>query len=157
MDIIGAIKAVGGIVLEPIKGWQARKTIKVTAQTEVEKLNAQASVENAKAKVEMAKNGQIIEADWDTRAQEQMKFSKKDEILMFIIFFPVVLLFLSAFFPNPAFQERVIRSVNALEEFPLWYVVLLLGIVAAVFGLRWLIAPLVTRMFSKKSIGDKYV
>jgi hypothetical protein len=153
-DIIGAIKTVGGIITEPIKGWQERKTLKAQTKSAVEKLNAEAQVEGAKAKLELIKQGKQIEADWDSRAQEQMKFSKKDEVLMTILFFPVILLFLSALCPDDwRLQDRVINSVNALEEFPLWYVVLLCGIVAAVFGLRWLIAPLVTKMMSKK-IGN---
>ena len=144
-----AISGVFGIIKEPIKQWGERKAIKLQAETDIKRLHADALVKTAEAKVEAAKQGKIIESDWDSRAQEQMKFSWKDELLMIIIFFPVVLLFVSAFFTNDAFQKRVIASVNALEKFPLWYVVLICGIVAAVFGLRWLIAPLVTKMRSK--------
>lgn len=138
------------LISKPLEQWGERKRIKVEAKMEVEKLHATAIVEKAKADVELIKQGKETEADWDARAQEQMKFSKKDEILMFILFFPVVLLFLSAFFVNTAFQERVIKSVKALDQFPLWYVVLLCGIVAAVFGLRWLVAPLVTKLTKGK-------
>lgn len=139
---------IGELIGTPIKQWGERKKIKVEAKMEVEKLRAAASVESAKAVVELARSGQKIEADWDGRAQEQMKFSWKDEALMIILFFPVVLLFLSVFFEE-AFQQKVIKSVNALEQFPEWYIILLCGIVAAIFGLRWLIAPIITRMKKK--------
>jgi len=78
-----------GIIKEPIVEWQKRKTIKVQAATEVEKLYAMAAVKKAEVVVEMAKQGQAIEADWDAKAQEQAKFSWKDEALMLLLFFPV--------------------------------------------------------------------
>lgn len=46
----------------------------------------------------------------------------------------------------------MITAVTTLEKFPLWYTVILLGIVAAVYGLRWLVAPLVNRINNKKRI-----
>ncbi|MCP3944515.1 MAG: hypothetical protein GY710_23975 [Desulfobacteraceae bacterium] len=136
------------IIKEPVKGWQERKTIKAKSQVDIAKLNAQAGVEKAKAIVEMAKTGQKIEADWDAKAQEQAKFSWKDEALMLLLFSPVFFLFLSAFLPAE-YQAKIIGAVNALNEFPTWYVVMLLGIVASVFGLRWLIGPLVRKMTNK--------
>ena len=150
--ISGIINSAFGIIKEPIVEWQRRKTIKAEAVTVIEKLHAEAELSRAKVTLEMAKKGQKIEADWDSRAQEQMKYSWKDEILMLILYFPVVTLFLSAFTPEEyGFQDRIIESVKALEEFPMWYVVILLGIVATVFALRWLIAPLVqSKLFKKK-------
>jgi len=143
---------VTNLIGEPLKQWGERRKIKLESKMQVEVLHATATVEKAKAEVELVKQGKATEADWDARAQEQAKFSWKDEVLMFILFLPVVLLFISAFFIDDAFQQRVIKAVNALEKFPLWYVVLLCGIVAAVFGLRWLVAPLVTKMAGKPKI-----
>jgi len=138
-----------GIIKEPLVEWQKRKTIKAQAATEVEKLYATATVKKAEALVEMAKQGQAIEADWDARAQEQAKFSWKDEALMLLLFFPVLIIFISPFIPGK-YQDRIIDAVAALEKFPMWYVVMLLGIVSSVFGLRWLIAPIVQKMNAKK-------
>jgi cation transport ATPase len=137
------------IVKEPIKGWQERKTLKAKTDSEVARIEANARVADAQTRLEMAKRGQQITADWDARAQEQAKYSWKDEALMLILFFPVMMLFLSAFLPE-GFQDRIIASVTALEKFPQWYVVMLLGIVASVFGLRWLIMPLVQKFSTKK-------
>lgn len=133
------------LIKEPVSQWQERKTIRAKASIEVEKLYAKASVEKAKALVEMAKTNQQIQADWDARAQEQARFSIKDEILMIVLFSPVVALFVSAFLPDNV-QKSIIQAVSALEDFPDWYVVMLLGIVASVFGLRWLVAPIVGKM-----------
>ncbi|HCY84228.1 MAG TPA: hypothetical protein DHV36_03740 [Desulfobacteraceae bacterium] len=137
-----------GLVKDPLVEWQKRKTVNAQAKNEVVRLNAEASVENAKARVEMAKNGQQIEADWDQQARNDMKFSWKDEFLMVLLFLPVTAIFIAAFFPGnygAVVQANMIKAVNSLDKFPMWYVILLMGIVAAVYGLRWLIAPLVQR------------
>jgi len=143
------------LVKEPIKGWQERKTIKVAGALEVAKLKVQSNIAVANAKVEMAKTGQTIQADWDTVAQADMKKSWKDEVLMFIIFFPVITMFLAAVIGNDAMIDRMIKTVNALGEFPMWYQVTMLGIIAAVFGLRWLIEPVVAKMQKRKELIDK--
>jgi len=146
MDIFSGLT---DIVKEPLVEWQKRKTVRVTAEMEVEKILAEAEIEKARTKLELAKSGQIIEADWDARAQEAMKFSLKDEALLLIIYSPVVMLFISIFVSDE-FQQRVIQSVQALNDFPNWYKITLMGIIASVFGLRWLIAPVVQRFKGKK-------
>ena len=147
--IMGIFNGVTDIIKEPIKGWQERKTIKAKAEIQIAQTKADALVEQAKAMVEMAKAGQVIEADWDTNAQKQMQFSWKDEFLMVLLFSPVVMLFASAFLPENGFQDKIIGAVKALEQFPMWYVSMLLGIVAAVYGLRWLIVPIADKMIQK--------
>nr|WP_319491074.1 hypothetical protein [uncultured Desulfobacter sp.] len=156
-----AVSGVADIVKKPLAEWQHRKTIKAQAETEVAKIEAQAKVANANAKLELAKKGQQITADWDTRAQESMKTSWKDEFLLLLLFLPVTGLFMAAFLPSEygvAVQLRMIAAVETLEKFPLWYTVILLGIVAAVFGLRWLVGPLVNKMQeNKKNKGESNV
>jgi len=153
---LGIIKeAIGGItniVKEPIKGWQDRKTLKVKNRAKIDEIYASVDLKKAESALRMAENGQLITADWDSRAQEQAKHSWKDEILMLIIFFPVMLLFVSPFFSNE-FQQKVIVSVQSLNQFPAWYVGgCILGIVASVFGLRWLIGPIIQKVFNPKMI-----
>lgn len=143
-----AASGVVEIIKAPVKGWQERKTIRAKADMDVAVKEAEAKVAQAQTKIEMAKKGQVIEADWDSRAQEQAKFSWKDEALMLLLFFPVGVLFASAFLPS-RYQTQIITAVKALNQFPTWYVVMLLGIVASVFGLRWLIGPLVRKMTNK--------
>jgi len=73
-----------------------------------------------------------------------MKNSWKDELLMLIFIAPFVGCFI------PSAQPYVERGFKFLDQnTPTWYVVILLGIVAATFGLRWLIAPIVGKMMKK--------
>ena len=156
----GVFSGVADVIKKPLAEWQRRKTIQVEAATEVSKIEAQAKVANANAKLELAKKGQQITADWDSRAQDSMKTSWKDEFLLLLLFLPVTGLFIAAFLPSEygaAVQMRMIAAVETLEKFPLWYTVILLGIVAAVFGLRWLVGPLVNKMQNKKKIGGSNV
>ncbi len=140
---VTAIKeTVGGVfdlAKAPIEGWQERKTLKVQTDNEIRKIDANTRNKRADAQIEMAKNGQVIEADYDARAQDNMKHTWKDEYLVVLLFLPVLMLFISPllmdWFPN--FQNLVIGSVKALDEFPSWYTFLLTGIVIATFGLRW--------------------
>lgn len=155
LNPITAIKAIADVIKEPIKGWQDRKTAKVAAKIVIQKIQADTKKATAESKLELAKQGVQIQGDWDARAQEQMKTSWKDEALMLVLFFPVVVMFIAAVFAGDAMIERMIRVVKSLEEFPSWYVIMLLGIVAAVYGLRWLIQPVVTKMQGRKELIDK--
>ncbi len=155
LNPITAIKAIADVIKEPIKGWQDRKTAKVAAKIVIQKIQADTKKATAESKLELAKQGVQIQGDWDARAQEQMKTSWKDEALMLVLFFPVVVMFIAAVFASDAMIERMIRVVKSLEEFPSWYVIMLLGIVAAVYGLRWLIQPVVTKMQGRKELIDK--
>ena len=72
-----------------------------------------------------------IEADWDLRAQEQAKFSWKDEFLLVVVMLP----FIGSFIP--VVQDYVAKGWTEIAKAPHWYYVLLFGVFAAVFGLRW--------------------
>lgn len=129
---------------EVVKGWQERRTLKTQASVEVAKIEAQTVQATANAQLEMARNGQIITADWDRRAQEAAKTSWKDELLMIVFITPFVLAFI------PKMQPYIKEGFAIVDDLPIWYRVVLLGIVAAVFGLRWLIVPLVGVIAKKK-------
>lgn len=143
--------AVSGIfesISGPINEWQKRKTVKAQGEMEVTKLHAQAAVARAQAMVEMAKQGLQVEADWDERAQMDARTSWKDEFLMVIFVAPFVCMFL------PELQTYVVAGFDAADKLPLWYQAVLLGIVAAVFGLRWLVAPLIKGLFRLRQTKD---
>lgn len=143
-------EVVAGVIKEPLNEWQKRKTVKAQAKADLERIGAETDKAVALGKLEAAKQGQVIESDWDMRAQEQAKNSWKDEFLMILLFFPVGALFVcSMFFPERV--ENVIRAVTALNKFPVWYQIILWGVIAFVFGLRWLIQPLVNKFGGKKS------
>jgi len=150
--VVGVISGIADVVKVPLQGWQDRKTKKVESANRIAEKDMEVRIAIADAKIERAKTGQLVEADWDSKAQDDMKRSWKDEFLMCLLFSPVIMLFGSAFLGNNTFQTRVINAVKALEQFPMWYVVMLLGIVSAVYGLRWLIGPLVNKMSSKPKL-----
>lgn len=138
-SIMGFLGGVKDIALEPIKGWQTRKTMKAQAQIDIDKSDAQVRLKRADAAIELAKNGQQAETNWDLQVLKNMQGSWKDEYLVVVLFWPVIELFISPFLTPwfPTFQADVIASVKALDQFPAWYTWLLTGIVIATFGLRW--------------------
>lgn len=142
------LKALGGgigtiveTIAKPFTVAQERKKEVALRDKEIEKLNAEALVE-------AAKQGQITQADWDQRALKNSEKSLKDEILMVLMYFPVGALFFTSVFA-PQMVNSVILAVSSLEKFPLWYQILLWGILAHVFGLRWLVSGLVDFMKRK--------
>jgi len=130
---------IADIVKEPVVEWQKRKTLKV--QNQEKQLDREHEIKMKKIDVayELAKNGQKVEANWDTNAQEQMKYSWKDEWFVFLFSIPLI----SAFIPN--LQAQILKGFEVLNKTPTWYMWLVIGIVIATFGLRW--------MLSKISLG----
>jgi hypothetical protein len=63
-----------------------------------------------------------------------MKTSWKDEYLTILLSVPLILAFL------PSTQEAVLKGFETLDKTPQWYMMLVTGIVAGVFGLRWLVS-----------------
>lgn len=150
--ILSPISAIAEVIKEPIKQWGERKAIKVQAEMDVKRIEAESLVAKAKTQLALAENGQKIEADWDSHAQEQMRFSWKDEFLTAVLIFPIVLMFISALIGSDELLDRTIKAVKALDQFPYWYIILIFGIIASTFGLRWLIAPLVAKKMNGKKL-----
>jgi len=142
--------SVASVVTEPIKEWQKRKTIKVQTKAKIDEILATAEVKKAEAILRMAERGQQIQADWDMRAQEQMKFSWKDEYLLILLTLPVIGSFI------PGVQDYICKGWDYVGKAPDWYKIALLGVIAATFGLRWLIAPLVQKVWGGKKIQGGY-
>lgn len=141
---VDVINGIVGIVKEPVVEWQKRKTIKQQSQNKVNEILAEAEVAKATIRLELARKGQTIEADWDARAQESMKHSWKDEYLLFILTLPIIGSFI------PGVQDHVAVGWGYVADAPQWYIISFLGLVAATFGLRWLIRPLVERSLRGK-------
>ena len=72
-----------------------------------------------------------IEATWDLVALRQAQFSWKDELITLVVFVPLII----AWFPE--WRGHVLSWVEFVDALPLWYQVLIYGITAASFGLRW--------------------
>ena len=139
------VESVTGLVSKPLEQWGDRKKVKLEGKLKIEQLKLTAIVRRSEAEIEKAKAGLIIESDWDARAQEQMKFSWKDEVLMLILVAP----FVGSFLPN--IQDYVSVGWEYIDGAPEWYMVCFIGIYAAVFGLRWLVTPLVNKLTKVKN------
>lgn len=145
----GAVKTIGSvfdnIFGKPIADWSARKTIKSNSLIKIAETRAETEVTKVLMQLEMVKAGQKIEADYDQRAQDNMKYTWKDEVLLIIHFAPVVMCFV------PTLQEYATRGFQILDTFPMWFKLIVIGIDASVFGLRWVVAPIVNRWSNKKT------
>ena len=122
------------IVKAPIEEWQKRKTLEVELSAKEKDRQHELNLKKVDVATELAKQGMQIEANWDTNAQQDMKTSWKDEYLTILFSVPLIL----AFFPQT--QEAVLKGFETLNKTPEWYMMLVTGIVAGVFGLRWLVS-----------------
>ncbi len=138
MDALATIVAP---VTEIVKGYQERKTLEVSQADKQADRDHEMRLKKSDIAFELAKQGQQVEADWDTNAQANMQNSLKDE--WFALLFSVPLI--GAFIPSMA--PYIAQGFAVLETTPEWYRWLLVGIVVSVYGLRW--------MFGKISLGKK--
>ena len=121
-------------VTKAVEGYQARKTLTVQQEGEALARTHELNIKKLDAALELAKQGKQIEANWDTEAQNQMKTSWKDEWFVFLFSIPLIASFI------PEYQDDILKGFETLEKTPEWYIMLVMGIVAATFGLRWLIS-----------------
>ena len=128
------LEPIVNLVKEPIVEWQKRKTIEVENESKERDRQHELNLKKVDIAFELAKQGQQIEADWDTNAQQDMKTSWKDEFYAVLFSIPLVMAFI------PDMQDIVLKGFETLNKTPDWYMLLVTGIVASVFGLRWLIS-----------------
>ena len=140
-NIFGAI---ADAVAKPLVEWQKRKRLKAELEAKLLKKEADAKLKMIDAQIELVRQGKKIEADWDLNAQKQMQNSWKDEYLLFLLTLPIIGSFI------PAVQDYVVTGWEYVAKAPEWYVFSFLGVVAATFGLRWLIRPLIEKMSGGK-------
>lgn len=88
------------------------------------------------AKADAAKEAAASEGNYDLQAQKNMQMSWKDEYLMIVFTAPLLLGYFD--------EERALAWIDFVGDMPLWYQIILFGMVAATFGLRW--------WFSKKRV-----
>lgn len=131
-------KPITDIIKVPLEGYENRKTLKVEAELKQLDRDHEINMKKLETASKLAEKGIQIEADWDTNAQNDAKTSWKDEYLLLIFSFPLILSFI------PYTQEAVDKGFETLEKTPDWYMMLVLGIVASVFGLRWLVSTVST-------------
>lgn len=128
------LEPIVNLVKEPIVEWQKRKTIEVENESKERDRQHELNLKKVDIAFELAKQGQQIEADWDTNAQQDMKTSWKDEFYVILFSIPLIMAFI------PDMQDIVLKGFETLNKTPDWYMLLVTGMVASVFGLRWLIS-----------------
>lgn len=130
---------VGNIVGEPLKEWQKRKTLKVEQAYDLQKLDHEAKVNQAKAAVEMAKQGRQMDYDLDKIAMNNMEKSWKDELVLIVFLVPMMM----AFFPKTA--DYALAGFAIIAKMPEWYVAIIIGMVVVIYGLRGLLKTYLQR------------
>lgn len=132
--LTNVVAGVFGVIAKPVEEWQKRKTLEVAQKDKELERQYELNIKKIDVATELAKQGMQIEANWDTNAQQDMKTSWKDEYLTILFSVPLIL----AFFPQT--QDAVLKGFETLNKTPDWYMMLVSGIVAGVFGLRWLVS-----------------
>lgn len=98
------------------------------------------------AKAQRALDVQVSSDNYDTAALNNMKFTWKDEYLLIVITFPIILAWFDA--------ERANAWIDFVSQLPLWYQLLIAGMVASTYGLRWWFTKEQTKVY-KDIIGEK--
>jgi hypothetical protein len=129
-------KAIMQPVTTYVEGREKRKLEEIQNEDKMAEREHEARLKKIDVAFELAKNGQKIEADWDTNAQNNMKYTWKDEWFVILFSTPLILAFI------PATQPYVLNGFDALAKTPEWYRWLLAGIVVATFGLRWMFSKI---------------
>ena len=132
--LTGLFKPISDLITVPLKGWQERKTIEAQEASKANDRVHEINMEKLAIGKELAKQGIQAEISWDAKAQEDMKYSWKDEYLLILFSIPLI----GAFVPE--YQEDILKGFKVLEETPEWYILSILGMVAGAWGLRWLIS-----------------
>lgn len=122
LPIIGGIvDAVGGA----FKSWNDGRV-----QVKQAKIGAEVARYEAEAQRFFKEAEQTF--TWDVEALKASKTSWKDEFIMLLWFAPYVMLFI------PQLQPYAVEGFAQLAQVPWGYWLVLFGIVAQAFGLRWL-------------------
>lgn len=98
------------------------------------------------AKAQRAVDIQVSSDNYDTAALKAMQFTFKDEYLLATLTAPI---WYGLFDPRGATEW-----VDFISKLPLWYQVLLGGIVASTFGLRWWFKKEQTKVY-KEVLADR--
>lgn len=130
------------LITKPIADWSERKTLETKQKFELIKLEHEAKVATANATLEMAKQGQLIDADLDKTSIEDMKTSWKDEFILIVFITPMIL----AFIPQTATFS--LRGFEIIKQMPEWYVALIIGMVVVIYGMRGLLTKWLETKFS---------
>jgi len=132
-----ALKTLGstltGLVAKPIEQWQTRKTLKVTQQFELLKIEHDTKKAKANALLAMAEQGQTQDFNLDRLAMQNMQKSWKDELVLIVFLVPMILAFI------PSYAQYALNGFEIIAKMPNWYVAVIIGMVVVIYGLRGLL------------------
>ena len=108
-------------------------------------LSDRAEIKKAKVKAKIKEIETTNKANKtaDELAMKNMEKSWKDELILIVFMTPLVLAFV------PSCQEIVRQGFMAIEATPDWYKLLVVGMVATVMGLRWIVQPMIAALMQK--------
>jgi hypothetical protein len=126
-------------LIEPVTGYfKDRQTIKAATKErgdELKKINLEAKLAGIKAS-----DQNILDMDANARGLA----GYMDDISFYLFLLPLPLVFI------PSMQVHVMAGFAALELMPVWYQVALGLMLAAVWGYRKIVQPLILKFLGKK-------
>lgn len=125
------------LITKPISDWSERKTLETQQKFELLKLDHEAKVATANATLEMAKAGQLIDADLDKASMEDMKTSWKDEFVLLVFIVPMMMAFV------PQLSMYSLKGFEVISSMPEWYRYIIIGMIIVIYGMRGLLKSLV--------------
>jgi len=131
VNLIAALLGIGGRTLGSY--FEERK-IRTQARLDIERIKIEGEVTAARTLAQTV-------ADYDNIAQRNMKYTWKDEYLLIMWTFPMNVSFLTPFIAlttDVDLTPQLAAAWQLIGQTPVWYQVIMGGIVAATFGLRWL-------------------
>lgn len=130
------LSAITAPVTAWVEGSEKRKALTIENEAKAADRLHETNIKKLDIGFKLAEAGMKVEANWDTTAQNNMKYTWKDE--WFVILFSIPLI--GAFIPDMA--SHVLTGFAILDKTPEWYRWLLAGIVVATFGLRWMFSKI---------------
>jgi len=122
-----------GFIARPIEQWGDRKKLELEQAGEIAKKEHEMQLKVIDVKMQMLLNGQAIDADLDKASVEDMKTSWKDEFLLIIFIIPMMMAF------HPYTANFALEGFNVIEQMPNWYMLLIVGMVVTIYGMRGLV------------------
>lgn len=131
MEIFSAIwGGLVSLVTEPIKGWQQRKTLAVEQEFELAKKEQEIKLTALNTQLEMARQGQQINASLDQISVTNMEKSWKDEFVLLVFITPMIMAFV------PELSSYSLRGFEIVAKMPEWYIAIIIGMVVVIYGMR---------------------
>jgi hypothetical protein len=142
MGIMSAISSglagLGNAIATPATKW-------IEGRNDLRKIKARGkqaiTVARIRAEIAQIEGEGKRDLSYDLLALENQKTSWKDEYIIIVFTFPFMISFLSPFIDeifNTDIAPRVADAWKTVGSAPDWYQWVMIGIVAATFGLRWL-------------------